>query len=95
MEQINLFGVKTKKIDSEKPKEKAKAEFPNVSLIKVLNRQEATADAVFWHRILINNSIRAGKAKVFLQTLGNEINLKKGVKDSYKAIQDSIIKNSF
>lgn len=95
MEQINLFGVKPKKIDSEKPKEKAKAEFPNVSLGKVLNRQEATADAVFWHRILINNSIRASKTKVFLQTLGNEIQLKKGTKDSYKTIQDSIIKNSF
>jgi hypothetical protein len=95
MEQINLFGVAPKKIEAEKTKEKAKSEFPNVSLSKVLNRQEAVADAVFWHRILANNSVRASKAKTFLQTVGNEIHLKKGTKDSYKAIQDSIVKNSF
>lgn len=92
MEQINLFGVQPKKIELEKPKEKAKSEFPSVSLNKGLNRFEASADSVFWHRILMNNSIRSAKTKSFLQTLSNEIKLKKGTKDSYKAIQDSIVK---
>lgn len=95
MEQINLFGVAVKKIEAEKPKEKAKSEFPNVNLMKVLNQHEASADAVFWHRILANNCIRANKEKVFLKTIANEISLKKGNKSSYKAMQDSIIKNSF
>lgn len=95
MEQINLFGVAPKKTEVEKPKEKAKSEFPNVNLMKVLNHQEAAADAVFWHRILANNCIRANKEKVFLKTIANEISLKKGTKSSYKAMQDSIIKNSF
>lgn len=85
----NLFGI----ADPEKKepiKEKAKPSFPEVTLIKGLNRHEAIADSVFWHRILLNKSIRQQKPTQFLQVLANEIALKKGQKDSYFAILDSL-----
>ena len=89
--QKNLFGVVTaQSVKAEKPKAKAKAPFPDLSLIKGLNEQEASADAVFWHRILLNKAIRQQKPTQFLQILANEIALKKGTKTPYIAILDSL-----
>lgn len=89
--QKNLFGVNQHQVSPKKTSpEKPKSTFPEVTLVKGLNRQEATADSVFWHRILINKSIRQQKPGQFLKLLGNEISLKKGLKDSYLAIQDSL-----
>ena len=76
--------------EKEKPiKEKPKTSFPDLSLIKGLHKQEATSESVFWHRILLNKSIRQQKPIQFLKILSNEIALKKGGKDSYLAILDS------
>ncbi len=89
--QKNLFGiVAAPTIGPEKLQAKAKAAFPELSLVKGLNTQEATADAVFWHRILLNKTIRQQKPLLFLQILANEIAFKKGAKDSYLAILDSL-----
>ena len=91
MKQNNLFGItapSTEKV--EKPKVKAKSSFPDLSLAKGLNETEATAESVFWHRILLNKAIRQQKPKQFLQILSNEIAFKKGNKDSYLAILDSL-----
>lgn len=87
----NLFGI-IEPVKKEPIKEKPKTSFQDVSLTKGLSRQEATADSVFWHRILLNKSIRQQKPTQFLQVLSNEIALKKGKKDSYLAILDSLRK---
>ena len=90
--QNNLFGIlvaaSVEKAD--KPKIKAKSSFPELSLTKGLVPQEATSESVFWHRILLNKAIRQQKSTQFLQILANEIALKKGNKDSYLAILDSL-----
>ena len=71
--QKNLFGIVTAQpIKAEKPKAKAKAPFPDLSLLKGLNEQEASADAVFWHRILLNKAIRQQKPTQFLQILATQ-----------------------
>lgn len=88
--QKNLFGVKAKVVKKEPVKEKPKSSFPDLSISKGLHKQEATAESVFWHRILINKSIRQQKTEQFLQILSNEIAFKKGMKDSYLAILDSL-----
>lgn len=91
MKQNNLFGVPVASEEkTEKPNVKAKPAFPELSLAKGLNITEATAESVFWHRILSNKSIRQQKPKQFLQILSNEIAFKKGNKDSYLAILDSL-----
>lgn len=87
----NLFGI-VEPAKKEPIKEKAKPAFPDVSLIKGLNKQEATTESVFWHRILLNKSIRQQNPEQFLEVLSNEIALKKGKKDSYLAILDSLRK---
>ncbi len=86
----NLFGIDTEPSKKEPAKEKSKSTFPDLSLIKGLQKQEATSESVFWHRILLNKSIRQQKPIQFLQILSNEIALKKGKKDSYLAILDSL-----
>lgn len=89
----NLFGIiTTESTKKELAKEKPKSTFPDLSLIKGLHKQEATSESVFWHRILLNKSIRQQKPAQFLQILSNEIALKKGKKDSYLAILDSLRK---
>lgn len=90
--QNNLFGIpvaaSVEKAD--KPKVKAKSSFPELSLAKGLIPKEATAESVFWQRILLNKAIRQQKPTQFLQILANEIALKKGSKDAYLAILDSL-----
>ncbi len=90
--QNNLFGIpvaaSVEKAD--KTKVKAKSSFPELFLTKGLVPQEATSESVFWHRILLNKAIRQQKPTQFLQILANEIALKKGNKDSYLAILDSL-----
>lgn len=89
--QKNLFGIPVATTEkAEKPKVKAKPPFPELSLAKGLNETEATGESVFWHRILSNKAIRQQKPKQFLQILSNEIAFKKGKKDSYLAIIDSL-----
>ncbi len=88
----NLFGIDTEPAKKEPAKEKSKSTFPDLSLIKGLQKAEATAESVFWHRILLNKAIRQQKPVPFLQILSNEIALKKGKKDSYLAILDSLQK---
>ncbi|MCX7343585.1 MAG: hypothetical protein NT128_05530 [Proteobacteria bacterium] len=90
--QNNLFGIlATVPVEkADKPKVKAKSSFPELSLTKGLMPQEATSESVFWHRILLNKAIRQQKPAQFLQILANEIALKKGSKDSYLAILDSL-----
>jgi hypothetical protein len=87
----NLFGI-NEPAKKEPIKEKSKPSFPEVNLIKGLNKQEATSESVFWHRILLNKAIRQQKSVQFLQVLSNEIALKKGQKDAYLAILDSLRK---
>ena len=87
--QKNLFGiVSAPVVKSEKPK--VKPVFPDLSITKGLNVKEATGDAVFWHRILLNKAIRQQKTTQFLQILANEIALKKGTRDAYLATIDSL-----
>lgn len=86
----NLFGIDTEPLKKELAKEKPKSTFPDLSLIKGLQKQEASSESVFWHRILLNKAIRQQKPVQFLQILSNEIALKKGKKDSYLAILDSL-----
>ena len=90
--QNNLFGIpvaaSVEKAD--KPKVKTKSSFPELSLGKGLVAKEAIAESVFWQRILLNKAIRQQKPTQFLQILANEIALKKGSKDSYLAILDSL-----
>jgi len=88
----NLFGIDTEPAKKEPAKEKPKSTFPDLSLIKGLQKAEATTESVFWHRILLNKAIRQQKPVPFLQILSNEIALKKGKKDSYLAILDSLQK---
>jgi len=88
--QKNLFGIPTQAEQSVNPTTKAKSAFPELSLAKGLNVQEAKADTVFWQRILLNNAIRKKNSRQFLQILANEIKLKKGTKDAYLAILDSL-----
>jgi hypothetical protein len=92
--QKNLFGAKAEVVKKEHIKEKPKSSFPDLSLAKGLNKQEATSESVFWHRILINKSIRQQKPAQFLKILSNEIAFKKGLKDSYLAILDSLKRGS-
>lgn len=92
--QKNLFGTKTDVAKKEPIKEKPKSSFPDLSIAKGLHKQEATSESVFWHRILINKSIRQQKPAQFLKILSNEIAFKKGSKDSYLAILDSLKRGS-
>lgn len=89
--QKNLFGaVKVESKEKEPVGIKAKSTFPELSLVKGLHKQEAMLEAVFWHRILINKSISQQQPIQFLQILSNEISLKKGIKDSYLTVLDSL-----
>lgn len=93
-EQLNLFKVAaSKKTAAYAVEKKYKPAFPELSLLKGLNQLEATADSVFWHRLLLGKSIRNSNIRVFVQLLSNEIDIKNGNKDSYRAIQDSLIKS--
>ena len=85
----DIFGAVIAPAKKEPIKDKPKSSFPDLSLIKGLHKQEATSESVFWHRILLNKSIRQQKPIQFLKILSNEIALKKGSKDSYLAILDS------
>lgn len=88
--QKNLFGISTQAEQLANPVIKAKSAFPELSLAKGLNVPEARTDAVFWQRVLLNNAIRKKNSRQFLQVLANEIKLKKGTKDAYLAILDSL-----
>jgi leucyl aminopeptidase len=92
--QKNLFGAKTEVTKKEPVKEKSKSSFPDLSIAKGLHKQEAMSESVFWHRILINKSIRQQKPEQFLKILSNEIAFKKGMKDPYLAILDSLKRGS-
>jgi hypothetical protein len=90
----DVFGAVISPLKKEPTKEKQKSTFPDLSLIKGLHKQEATSESVFWHRILLNKAIRQQKPGQFLKILSNEIALKKGFKDSYLAILDSLKRGS-
>lgn len=93
--QKTLFGVVTAPAaKQEPPKAKPKPAFPELSLAKGLNVQESTANAVFWHRILLNKMLRQQNSARFLHVLSNEIALKKGMKDAYGAVLDSLVRGS-
>lgn len=94
MNQKNFFNFTEKKNTEKKPQEKPKQTFPEVSLKSCLSVHEASADSVFWHRILLNKTIRSNNEKLFLKIISNEINIKSGDKPQYMAIQDSTIKSS-
>jgi len=89
--QKNLFGFgNTHSTEKKTVSAKPKAAFPQLALIKGLNKQEASSEAIFLHRILINKSIRQENAKQFLAILSNEVAIKKGKKDSFIATLDSL-----
>lgn len=90
----DVFGAEIVPIKKEPAKEKSKSSFPELSLVKGLHKQEATSESVFWHRILLNKAIRQQKSVQFLKILSNEIAIKKGFKDSYLAILDSLKRGS-
>ncbi len=90
----DVFGAVISPVKKDPIKEKPKSSFPDLSIAKGLHKQEATSESVFWHRILLNKAIRQQKPGQFLKILSNEIALKKGFKDSYLAILDSLKRGS-
>jgi hypothetical protein len=95
--QKNLFGgeVQLNAPQVKEAKTSAPRQFPDLNIASALNKVQANADAVFWLRILqgqYSRSLNPQNKKDYIQTIKDEISIKRGEFTAELAIKNSLLR---
>lgn len=98
IQQKSLFGAKSTPVEPVKPPKPMaapRAPLPSLDLTYGFNNTELAAEAVFWHRLIINQQMRSisdpKSRRKFVRAVVSEMKLKQGKSTPLNLTRDMLL----